>query len=420
MAASVPPGSVESLPFAGDQRTALLRARISFKGLIERKDMYILRFLQRQKELLSHFRIGRNIELNDSRIQIRTFEFESRTVQPIGLESELELQSDQRISVNCCFHYQVFLPMGQTRSDAFILLLHGLNERNWDKYLIWAEYLARQTRKPVLLFPIAFHINRAPSLWGDPRSMRLVMERRKSESGDHRSLSFVNAALSERLSERPSRFYSSGRQTINDLIQLMQQIRQGEHPLFTAGATADIFSYSIGAFLSEILLMANPEGFFTQSRLFIFCGGSIFSHMYGESRCIMDKPAYDKLYHFYCNEWADILHQTAKSGKVVADEVLMAFNAMINPEVSREFREHFFSSSQGRISGISLNKDTVMPWAGVEACMGSHLADKCFELMDFPYEYTHEFPFPTNGRVEDKVLDHSFGSVFRKAAAFLG
>ena len=381
--------------------------------------MYILKLLQRQRDLLNHFRIGKNVQLDDSRIQIQNFQFESKEIVPDFQEPESGLSEDQNIPENNSFNYQVFVPMGQPKSDGFILLMHGLNERNWDKYLIWAEYLTLQTRKPVILFPIAFHINRAPSFWGDPRKMKVAVEKRKSEAGDHRSLSFANAALSERLSEEPFRFYSSGRQTINDITRLAHHIHQGKHSLFNPGATANIFAYSIGSFLSEILLMANPLKLFTNTRLFIFCGGSIFSQMYGESRCIMDKTAYERLFHYYCHQWPDILKRTLTSGKILHDNILSAFNSMIKYETFKDMREAFFNSSKHRISGISLYKDKVMPWAGVEACMGTRLAGQCFELIDFPYEYTHEFPFPAHGRIEDATLNNSFISIFQKANAFL-
>jgi len=381
--------------------------------------MYIIKLLQRQKELLQHFRIGKNVQPEDSRIGIHTFEFESGTVSPFYTEADTNFLMDQDIPENKQFNYYVFVPRGQPKSDAYILLLHGLNERSWDKYLIWAEYLAIRTGKPVVLFPIAFHINRSPSFWGDPRSMKMVMDKRKSQTGDFRSLTFANAALSERLSEEPARFYCAGRQTINDIARLSGLIMDGEHPMFNKGARADIFGYSIGSFLSEILLMANPKGLFTNSKLFVFCGGSIFSHMFGESRIIMDKTAYEKLFHFYCHEWYAILKRAQESGKMLQDGILSAFNAMINPSMYREIRESFFTSIQHRISGISLQKDKVMPWSGVEACMGSKLAGQCFELLDFPYEYTHEFPFPSNGRIDDLSLNDSFFKVFQKAAAFL-
>jgi len=44
---------------------------------------------------------------------------------------------------------------------------------------------------------------------------------------------------------------------------------------------------SIGAFLSQVVLMANQKNLFSDSRLFMFCGGSIFRSMFGVSRSIM-------------------------------------------------------------------------------------------------------------------------------------
>jgi len=59
--------------------------------------------------------------------------------------------------------------------------------------------------------------------------------------GDFSSLSFANAAISERLTEEPLRFYNSGKQTIEDIFQLASQITIGKHPLFRKGTTMDFF-----------------------------------------------------------------------------------------------------------------------------------------------------------------------------------
>jgi hypothetical protein len=381
--------------------------------------MNVLNFINKQKELLQLFHIGKNQPKTDSNVNILHYEFESLPVYPLTENKANSLLFDTGIQENHRFSYPVFMPPGCRKANACILLLHGLNERSWDKYLCWAEYLAIQTGKPVLLFPIAFHINRAPSVWSDPRSMRNLVDKRKAETGNNRSLCFANAALSERLSEDPSRFYNSGRQTIADITNLMHQIKNGEHPLFQPDTTADIFAYSIGSFLAEILLMANPDSLFNTSRLFVFCGGSIFKSMFGESRCIMDKPAYDTLFQYYCYEWAGRIKQSISCGRLLEDKVLTSFNAMIVPDNYREERESFFFSEKDRISGISLNKDNVMPFSGVEACMGTQVAGECFQVLDFPFEYTHESPFPANGRVDDAILNDSFLTVFRRAASFL-
>jgi hypothetical protein len=382
------------------------------------KAMHIGKFLQRQKELLFGFRNGVDVTPDNSYFRIENYWSESEPVSSGETAKEGFLFRDKEINENCHFSYPVFIPNGVAGFNSGILLLHGLNERNWDKYLCWAEFLTVNTQKPVILFPIAFHINRGPSSWSNPKSMTSLVENRKSHGNNCRSLSFANAALSERLTEEPYRFFSSGKQTISDITRLAGQIMAGKHPVFQEGTCLDIFGYSIGSFLAEILLMANPGNLFSFSKLFVFCGGSIFSHMFGESRYIMDKTAYERLFQYYCNEWFHLAHKEAQNDEPETDLLLQAFTYMIRPEYYRDKRETIFSILKTRIAGISLLKDKVMPYSGVESCMGGKVAGECFELIDFPYEYTHESPFPATGRVDGQLIDASFLKVFRKCAAF--
>jgi len=373
--------------------------------------MELFNFVKRQKELLQIFRMDKEVALEESNLEIRFVAFESEFPQKKKSPAGESLNSDSLITENSTFHYPVFIHKGSEKAKDVIVLLHGLNERNWDKYLCWAEYLANHTGKAVMLFPIAYHINRSPVKWSDPRSMSLLVSKRQLEVGQDRSLCFANVALSERLSENPERFYTSGRQTVQDLTSLVRQIKNGNHPLLAKGASVDFFAYSIGAFLSEITLMSNPERLFEKSKLFIFCGGSLFRYMFGESRSIMDKLAYKRLLNYYCTEWL--------GKKQKKDQMLDAFNTMIMPEMNREKREGFFTSLGNRLSGISLKKDKVMPYEGVEACMGHDAVVKQFTLTDFPFEYTHEAPFPTNAHIDESLLNTSFNDVFSKAALFL-
>ena len=381
--------------------------------------MNFINFVQRQKELLQLFRLGKEASIKESSLEIRFFDFESRYSEMKQLRGSDFSEHDVSIAENRSFTYPVFIKKGSKKATEVIVLLHGLNERNWDKYLCWAEYLSTNTGKAVLLFPIAYHINRAPVQWSDPRSMSLLVKKRQLEVGQNRSLCFANVALSERLSENPARFYNAGRQTVQDLTELVRQIKMGEHPLFASDASVDFFAYSIGAFLSEITLMANPQSLFDKSKLFVFCGGAIFRYMFGESRFIMDKPAYERLLEFYCKEWLSKEHMDCYDESEKEDHTLNAFNTMIAPEVEREKREGFFSSLGSRLSGISLKKDKVMTYTGVEACMGRDVAAEHFIQMDFPYEYTHEAPFPTGGRVDASLLNISFNQIFSRAALFL-
>lgn len=375
------------------------------------------KLLTRQRELLGYFRKGTMPDSGRPAFRISRFGFESEGPRHRAIVNEHSV--DSSIRENCRFTYPVFVPDNRVDDPSGILLLHGLNERNWDKYLCWAEYLALYTRKPVILFPIAFHMNRGLASWANPRSMALMAESRKQKTGAGDSLSFANAALSERLTEKPLRFYSSGRQTICDITALARQISGGEHPLFPAGTTLSIFAYSIGSFLAEILLMANPGNLFSSSRLFVFCGGSIFRHMYGESRLIMDKVTYERLLQYYCDEWLSKSAGITSQAERVHDHIEQAFDAMITPGYLTEKRRSFFSSWKDRIAGISLRKDKVMPFAGVEACMGNDLASKCFKVLDFPFDYTHETPFPQDGRIDARRLDDSFQTVFHAGASFL-
>lgn len=384
------------------------------------------KFLQWPKGLLSTIRNGFRTDNEGRGFRIEEFGFESADSEAardgnneLLSHEEYLLLHDEGIEENRRFTYQVFVPVERGDERKAILLLHGLNERNWDKYHHWAEYLALNTGKPVILFPIAFHMNRGPSAWLNPRSMNQVAETRRRKSGNPGSLTFANAVLSERLTEEPLRFYHSGRQTIHDISALTRQIGNGEHPLFPAGAAIDLFAYSIGSFLAEILLMANPGNLFSSSKLFIFCGGAIFRHMYGESKHIMDKVAYERLLQYYCEEWFSPSQGDPYSATKKSDDLARAFSAMISPDIYQEEREHFFDSWKRRISGISLLKDKVMPFSGVEACMGKKLAGECFELMDFPFEYSHETPFPATGRADLRLVEASFRQVFRKSAAFL-
>jgi hypothetical protein len=374
-----------------------------------------LDFVLRQKELLRNFRINKDVKLTDSGIDIRFFKFESTFDFKLAAQVSKSALVDGTIAENIQFTYPVFFPKNRRNNVEAIVLLHGLNERNWDKYLCWAEYLAIHTQKPVILFPMAYHMNRSPLLWSDPRCMSLLVNKRQELFGKSRTLCFANVALSERLSEDPIRFYTSGRQTVEDLRSLAFSMQKGEHPLFAENTKLDFFAYSIGAFLAEITIMANLDHLFDASKLFVFCGGSIFRSMSGESRFIMDKTAYDDLMNFYQNNWT---HST-NSEYIGSDKAKTAFDAMISPEYERETRERFFTRMGRRIVGISLKKDKVMPFEGVQECMGTKNAASNFVLMDFPFNYSHESPFPTNDSVHANDLNESFNLVFSQAVRFL-
>jgi len=372
-----------------------------------------MNYTERYQELNALFRLGINTHLETTGIDIRFFSFKSAT-HSADNEQTIIISQDEKINENFSFIYPVFVPSGMKTAKQAILLLHGLNERNWSKYLTWAEYLCSNTGKPVILFPIAYHINRSPQSWSNPRDVSSLLNMRRQRYGEDRNLSFANVTFSERITENPYRFYSSGRQTINDLSQLFEQIKTGSHTLFAENTQIDIFAYSIGAFLSEITLMTNPKNLFSDSKLFLFCGGGIFSSMFGQSRSIMDKAAYDKLYEYYLNEFT--IETISKSTQ---DKIFESFNSMISPNRNKVERETFFSRLSNKVMGIPLLNDKVMPFSGMLEAVGKKCFESRFKLLDFSFPYTHENPFPTDCKLNSREVDDSFNCVFSTATGFL-
>jgi hypothetical protein len=354
------------------------------------------------------------ISIPDSNIKIYNIGFLSDTSL-----NGFSNKSDTLIKENHSFSYPVFTPQ-HINSDKVILLLHGLNERSWLKYLVWAYYLAMYTDSYVILFPISFHINRSPVSWKDPRVMIPFMKNRNSSLGEINMSSFANIALSNRLTEDPMRFFNSGYQTTSDITKLLISIRNGEHPIIPRSNKINIFAYSIGAFLAEIMIMGNPDNLFDDSKLFIFCGGSVFSNMRGSSKLIMDSVAFDRVYTYYLNDFEKNI--TGKSPLVDflrSSQIGMAFRSMIDLGRLKTFRENILKKLQNQIHSITLSKDTIIPSAGVMATLGNLNKKGIVDIWDFPYTYSHENPFPILDSNLSKKVDYCFDRVFSEARSFL-
>jgi len=354
------------------------------------------------------------ISIPDSDLKIHNFLFTSDI--PDSVFTNIK---DSTIPENRTFSYPVFVPEN-VKSSKVILLLHGLNERSWIKYLTWAFYLSKNTGSYVILFPMSFHINRSPVTWKDPRAMMNFMKTRGSSSGEANFSSFANAALSDRLTEDPMRFFKSGYQTTTDIVKLLSEIRDGKHAVIPQTGNINIFAYSIGAFLAEIIMMGNPENLFSRSKLFIFCGGSVFSNMRGSSKLIMDSRAFDRIYNYYLNDFEKSL--TGKSPLVdflSSTQIGLAFRSMIDIGRLKTFRENILNRLKGQIHTISLLKDTVIPCKGVISTLDNSHKKEIVDIWDFPYNYSHENPFPVFDFPLSKKVDYWFEKVFAEAALFL-
>jgi hypothetical protein len=342
--------------------------------------------------------------------------------QPV-LNAEGLAVPDARFGSNQTFRYSLFLPEGTGRAKGMIFLLHGLNERYWVKYLPWAMKLVELTGKAVCLFPIAFHMNRAPIEWSRPRRMAAVSAARTEMFPSIEASSFANAAISARLHSIPQRFFWSGVQTYDDVLELVHLIRRGDHPLLDRSCNIDFFGYSVGSFLSEILLMANEGGVLEDSKLFIFCGGPTFDRMYPVSRYILDSEALIAIYAFFVEH----LNSECRRDKRLdhyfngGHPAGFYFKTMLSHRSLRMERETRFDALKHQIRALALRNDEVIQPSEVMNTLQGGFRDIPIrvDVLDFPTQYSHVTPFPMQSAVAIEV-ERSFEEVFGRAAEHLG
>ena len=337
-------------------------------------------------------------------------------------ENELLNVADSKIQENIHFKYSVFKNLKSSKSKKIIILFHGLNEKSWEKYLVWAKKLLELTGKTVVLFPLAFHMNRAPKIWSNPKLMKQICNERLKLFPNIVSASFANTAISTRLQSHPQRFLWSGLQSYYDVIQLVTEIKDGNHPLIHQDASIDFFAYSIGAFLSQIIIMTNPSNFFKNTKLFIFCGGPLLKKMSAVSKYILDSEANIAIYTYFIEHLDKemkrderLTHYFSKlhpAGKY--------FRCMLDYHKMKKFREKRLKKLSKQIEVVTLKKDKVIPHYEVVNSLKGEDGKIPIKIrkIDFHYEYNHVIPFPLSEKIQ-KEVNRSFEKVFRYAAKFL-
>ena len=351
-----------------------------------------------------------------------------REDSPYDFESEIAAQNkalnilDAHIKENSFFRYHVFHPAHKKQSKQVILMFHGFNEKYWAKYLPWAKYLSERTGKTVVLFPIAFHMNRAPHEWSDRRKMFPMSEQRRVVFPQVMQSTLSNVAISSRLHARPQRFFWSGLQTYYDIIQLITTIRAGMHPLISSDATFDIFAYSIGALLAEIIMMTNQNGYFENSKMCLFCGGPVFNRLSPVSKFILDSEANVALYSFVVEHLDSHLKKDKHLNHYLGEDHPegIYFRSMLNYGKNLQFREKAFQRISKQTIAITLANDTVVPpYEVINTLQGiTRNIPVRVEILDFSYDYKHEDPFPALKSIAPQVTFH-FREVFDIASDFL-
>jgi hypothetical protein len=191
----------------------------------------------------------------------------------------------------------------------------------------------------------------------------------------------------------------------------------GEHPLFDKGATVDFFTYSIGTFLTQILMLGNPGQRFDNSKFFFFCGGSVFEDMNGISKYILDTEASGKLRDYYQNDFEKEIKEN-KSWQHIYDGSGLgnAFRSMMSFPYLKQAHNGLFSGYKDRLMAAVLKHDRVVIPDAVRKVLKNNIVTE----FDFEYKYIHENPFPlaSSPAVAEKV-NIAFNKVINKAVAFL-
>lgn len=330
--------------------------------------------------------------------------------------------SDINILENRKFRYHVFKPSSAAKFTEVVLFFHGFNEKYWDKYLPWAKKIADDTGKLVVLFPIAFHMNRAPHLWSNPRKMFALSKYRKESFPEIIDSSLSNVAISTRLHACPQRFIWSGLQTYNDVIQFVEDCKAGNHTLIEKDFTVDFFSYSVGCLLAEILKLTNCNHYFDNSKLAMFCGGAVFNRLSPVSKFIIDSEANVEMYKYLVENLRVHMQKNPRMdhflGKMHPEGLVL--RSMLNYSVMRKQRENQFRKIEDQVLAIALKKDTVIPPNEIINTLQGAARNINIEVQvfDFPYEYRHEDPFPITDSISE-LVDKSFIEVFNRITAFL-
>lgn len=383
------------------------------------------------------------IEIDDKHV-LRNFDFKSKyqSILPGGSDNpdnyeympaltedyepdviqEMLNKTDTEIPENIDFRYHMIMPKGEARTNKIIMMFHGFNEKHWCKYLPWAKYIAEKTGKSIVFFPIAFHMNRAPAAWSSSREMFSISEQRKQRHPDIINSSLSNVAISTRLHNKPQRFIWSGLQTYYDVIDFVEYFKAGKHSAITPDASIDFCSYSIGTFLGEVVMMTNKNGYFSNSKYATFCGGAVFNRLFPVSKFILDSEANVSLYSFVVEH----IESHMKRDKVLNHylnlpfEEGINFRAMLNYKTLKEYREDKFRKMSHQYYAIVLAQDEVVPaYEVINTLQGSKRDIPIkVDVLDYPYKYRHEDPFPALTKIEDEV-DKQFRMTFDMISDFL-
>ena len=274
------------------------------------------------------------------------------------------------------------------RHNHLVVLLHGLNERSFTKYIPWAFQIWTQAQIPVIMFPLPFHINRVRREWG--QEQQAMYGRRREVPGNEYAHRF-NAVISERLAVHPERFFWGAMQAYRDIIDIVEQIRADRHPHFTPDARVDVLGYSAGGYIGLALLMENHRGYFNDSRGVMFASCCAVRDVNLSSPLILDHGAEVALMKLYVKYREKLMSHRLKHWLEVHTEGQW-FNAFLGLMPNRALLDKRLREVAPRLLAIAGTDDQVMPPGAMMNALQGIRRDTGVRMVELPLGI-HENPF---------------------------
>jgi pimeloyl-ACP methyl ester carboxylesterase len=228
--------------------------------------------------------------------------------------------------------------------------------------------------------------------------------------------------MSERLSARPERFFWGAVQSYLDLVDLARAIRAGEHPHFTSDARIDLFGFSAGGYLSLLLLLADPEGLFKDSRAIVFASGVPSRDLNLLSPYILDLAAEVAMMKLYVKNLESLSNARMQHWFEAHCEGQW-IKALSGLRTDRPHLEERLKQVSSRLLGITNLNDDVMPTGAMLNTLQGLKRDTGVEVAEFDMG-VHESPFVCAGHHEParrfitEFLDlERYGAVFEEFIA---
>ena len=207
------------------------------------------------------------------------------------------------------------------------------------------------------------------------------------------------------------------------MVGIVEECHEGKHALIEKDFQIDFFSYSIGSLLAEILKLTNVNHYFDHSRLVMFCGGAVFNRLSPVSKFIIDSEANVAMYSYLVEHLNSHIQKNQRLKHHLGDlhPEGIIFRSMLNYSFMREVRDALFRGIAGQVLAITLENDTVIPPYEIINTLHGTKRDIQIEVdvLQFPFSYRHEDPFPINASVSMEV-DAAFEKVFDRINGFLG